>query len=562
MNRRTITLFIFLSTLSGIYLNRCHSRENITEADRYLIAVKRFADNVIEHGRDKYGTQQTLLFADGLQVDSLTPAIWKGPGGQDWVLSNFASQQSLMRLLDGLSVITNDDRYRKAAEDATQFVLSKIRTPNGLLYWGGHTAWDLNRDTAIGGNAHELKENQPYFQLMWRVDSASTRKLMETIWFGHVINWQLIDYNRHASSDKEYTNQWDHEFLSDIEVPFPTEESNLSFCNVTPSLVHSGLSLAILGNHKKALTWSHRLCMRWQQARDSITGLSGGQLSYFKDRGIDRAQIAIGHVHPNINEAKIVADYHQSSRYHILPLVQMQAAEMLNNAGGKFADVSKELIEWASNDLKIYAEQCYDPRLRIFVAKMTDGTTIQWQQTKDSYYAPESFSPKQPDGYLLWGYAMAYRLTRDISHWEMVRNICKKTDLGDPGNPDAMGDSLNFKTSSTDWLTIYALLEMYESMHDRTIIRLACKIADNLLAGQTTSGLFPRPGRKYARTADEVPLSILHLAAAIKGKRKLLPDPIIDNAFFHAVYYGKLEPYQEKRADSRTYDNLVFYGDR
>jgi hypothetical protein len=54
----------------------------------------------------------------------------------------------------------------------------------------------------------------------------------------------------------------------------------------------------------------------------------------------------------------------------------------------------------------------------------------------------------------------------------------------------------------------------------------------------------------------------LHLLATIKGMRQLLPDPIIDNTYFHAVYYGKLEPYQEKRADSRTYDNLVFYGDR
>lgn len=557
MKTRIILRSLILSTLICICINQYGLGQTNADADRYMKAVQRFADNVIENGRDKYGELQTPLFADGLQIDSLIPATWKGKGGENWVLSNFANQQPLMRLLDGLSAITNDKKYSRAAEDATLYVLTNLRTPNGLLYWGGHTAWDLNRDMAIGNQTHELKTSEPYFHLMWRVDSTATRKLLETIWFAHVINWYHIDYNRHASSAKVYFPQWDHEFTSDIEVPFPADAGNLSFCNVTPPLMHSGLTLAILGNNEKALRWTRRLCMRWQQSRDPLTGLSGGQLSYNKE---DRARIALGHVHPNINEAKIVADYHQTSRYHILPLAQMQGAELLNNAGGKFADFGMELIEWASGDLKTYSKQCYDPVAGVFIAKMTDGTTIQWQQSKEGYYVPESFAPKKPDGNILWGYAMAHRLTGDIEHWEMVRSICKNIDLGDPGNPGKAGTGLNFKTSATDWLTIYALLEMYESTRDKAILRFACKIADNLLAWQTANGLFPRPGRKYARTADEVPLVILHLAATIMGKDQLLPNPIVDHAFFHAVYYGELEAYQKKRSDSRTYDHLVFYG--
>lgn len=58
-------------------------------------------------------------------------------------------------------------------------------------------------------------------------------------------------------------------------------------------------------------------------------------------------------------------------------------------------------------------------------------------------------------------------------------------------------------------------------------------------------------------TGDEAPL---HLAAAIEGKRSLLATAVYDSRFFHCEYDGKLEKHQQKRADKRTYDHLVFYG--
>jgi len=50
------------------------------------------------------------------------------------------------------------------------------------------------------------------------------------------------------------------------------------------------------------------------------------------------------------------------------------------------------------------------------------------------------------------------------------------------------------------------------------------------------------------------------LAAAIDGKSKLMPRPLFDRRFFHCEYHGPLEKHQQKRADKRTYDNLVFFG--
>jgi hypothetical protein len=267
-------------------------------------------------------------------------------------------------------------------------------------------------------------------------------------------------------------------------------------------------------------------------------------------------------VHPNTCEAKIVATYHQKGRYHRLPLSQMQAAIELQTAGGQYADVAREFIQWASDDLKTYTRYCYDAETCRFIALMTDGTPIKGEQAKTGYYNAESFASLEPDGFLLWSYALAYRLTRDGFHWQMARQILKQVGLGDIGQADGEGRSLDMNTKHNDWRTIYSLLDLYRATKDRTLLAGACRIADNLLTLQVKTRLFPRPGRKYARTGDEIPLAILHLAAVLQNQESEMPPPAFDTRFLHAQYTAPLEDNQKKRADSRTYDHLVFYGDR
>ena len=527
--------------------------------EKYVAAVQTFADTVIAHGRDQYGPQKTPLFVDGLQVESLAPVRWP-KGGETWVLSNFASQQPLLRVLDGLTSLTGEPSYREAAEEATRYALQHLQTPNGLLYWGGHLAWDLETEKPVGQgtDTHELKGHQPYYELMWRVDPAATRRLMEAVWATHILDWSLLDYNRHASVKKAARPQWDHPFAEDIEVPFPAKGGNLSFANVTPPLLRCGTMLAVLADDRDALTWTRRLLYRWQQGKDPNTGLCGGQLSY---RAEDRAQLALGHVHPTINEAKIVAYYHQVCRYHHIPLTEMQAGEAMIAAGEPQADLGREIIGWASEDLQIYARRSYDPSSGMCVALMTDGTPIRWRESTTGYYVPSSFKPVKPDGILLWGYATAYRLTKEEKHWQMVRAIARTLNLGDVG--EAAGERmLRMNTTTDHWSVIYALLEMHRATRETAFLQLAGHIADNLLLTQSKNGLFPRKDRLFARTGDEAPLAVLHLAAALAGQPSGLPAPIYDSRFFHCEYDGPLEERQKKRADKRTYDHLVFYGSK
>lgn len=558
MNSRSSFLTILFAIAISAHLARSATTgQSAHESERCLKAVRSFADTVLEHGRDTYGKKHTPLFVDGLQVETLEPVRWVKKG-QTWVLCNLASQQALMRTLDGLTTLTKDKRYRRAAEDASRYALKHLQSTNGLLYWGGHLAWDLDQDRPVGQYAdiHEMKKHQPYFSLLWRVDAKGTRRLLDAIWAGHVLDWSLIDYNRHAKTDVALHAEWDHPFQEDIVVPFPTKESNLSFALVTPSLIDAGTALAVLGKDEKALLWTRRLAYRWEQCRDPKTGLSGGQLSY---RNPDRAQITLGHVHPNINEAKIVATYHRKGRYHDIPIAEMQAAEKLIAAGGKCEMVGREFIHWASEDLKTYGKYCYDAQTAKFISMMTDGTPIKWKEAKVGYYGPWSFEPAAPDGLILWNYALAYRLTHDKAHWNMARELAKTLRLGDIGQPEVRHRGLAFDTSADEWEEIYALLELAKATGDRNFLKLACRLGDNLLKLQSKTGLFPRAGYKYARTGDQVPLALLHLAAALDGKDSSLPQAILDNGYLHAEYDGKAGPNPNIK-DDRTYDSRVFYG--
>jgi pectate lyase len=316
--------------------------------------------------------------------------------------------------------------------------------------------------------------------------------------------------------------------------------------------------LAVLGKDTNALIWTRRLIYRWQQGRDPKTGLCGGQLSYRKE---DRAQEALGHVHPNINEAKIVASYHRVGRYHDLPVAQMQAAEALIAAGGACAKTGREFIQWASDDLKTYAKYCYDLKRAQFVSLLTDGTPIKWQEARAGYYDSSSFAPGRPDGMILWGSALAYRLTKDQAHWSMARQLAQALDLGDIGESSTAKRAFRFDTPAADWRFTYSLLELARATGDRSFLKLAGRVADNLLAQQAKTGLFPRPGRAFARTGDEVPLAILHLAAALDHKESLMPKPMLDRAYFHCEYDGALVTKKPGIEDNRSYDSTVFYGE-
>jgi pectate lyase len=553
--------------------------DDVHLARRFEMALVQFAETVLESGKDRYGEECTPLFVDGLHVTSLEPARWLGMDNQSWIVSNFASQQSLMRFLDGMTVLTGEEKYRKAAEEAAGYMLKNARSPNGLLYWGGHAAWDLGNNRPVGFT-HEMKNQQPYYELMWRVNPDATHHLLKTIWGGHIVDWELLDFNRHAAFNRDAGPIWSSVYNDVIEIPFETNGSNLSFANASLSLIHAGATLAGLYENADALNWTERLVYRWQQAKHPDTGLSGGQTSYRGKK--DRAWIAFGHVHPHINEATMIATYHRTSRYHTMPLVQMQNGLNLLKYDGPFSDTGNRFIDWALDDLRIYGELAYDPEKKVFESLLTDGSKLKWQDVRgggsDYYLINTELGPISPNGEIFWSYAMAYRLSKDPFHWNMAREMALAMNLGDIGNIEGKrisvgSDGLLNRTveahlnNSDDWRTmiynIYAFLDLYEATEKKVFLRAASNIGIALVDKQAENGLFPRTEREYARTSDEVSLAIMHLVGALYEKRDLLPKPMKDATFFHMEFFGELDKRQQRiaeKGDRRTMDHLVFYG--
>jgi pectate lyase len=558
----------------------------------YLQSVQTFADTVLKHGRDTYGDEKTPLFVDGLHVETFEPVRWKFKG-QEWVLSNFANQQQLFRVFDGLTTLTGDTKYREAAEAATKYALENLVSEGGLMYWGGHTAWDLIENKPVGTLTgkpqkkngrlmmmHELKVSQPYFEMMHRVNPEAAKTVMSSIWGGHVVKWETLDFNRHARTHQPAKPKWDSEFDETGPVPFETPGGHLSFAGVAPPFIRSATILGILADDAEALKWNRRMVNQWQRAKHPETGLSGGQLSWRV--GHDRSQEALQHVHPGINEASIMASYHVSGRYKQLPVAQLQAAEMLIKAGGEKAKLGEEFKQWAVDDLKIFGEKAWDPKTGTIPAMLTDGTRINPSDVKEGYYTAGNFKPQKPEGQMLWAYAMAYRMSGDKGLWPTMRSMALTLGVGDIGTADGQERKPAETASSSDFNLIYALIDLSRATEDKSFLRTASRIGDNLLKIQSKSGLYPRPAftvdtsgsedhafsadhnqmpaREYARTGDVIPLALISLAAAIDGRFDELPQPASDAQFFHCPYHGELKPYQKKRNDPRTYDWLVFFG--
>ena len=77
--------FLRATTTTGMTLltRRTWAKEEASDADRYVAIVRRYADTMIERGRDRYGRVHTGMFMSVLDRSTLAPPakLPKGPGG-------------------------------------------------------------------------------------------------------------------------------------------------------------------------------------------------------------------------------------------------------------------------------------------------------------------------------------------------------------------------------------------------------------------------------------------------------------------------------------------------
>jgi pectate lyase len=544
-----------LATLLLYQFSLCLATEttDANDSTKYLDAVREFADNVLKYGRDTYGPKHTPLFVDGLNIHTHEPVKWIAPNGDRWILSNLASQQNLFRVLDALTTITGDPKYRQAAMDAIRYAFDNLRSPNGLLYWGEYSAYDAQGDIVCGSiYRHILKSFYPYYDLMWEVDSKATERFIESFWAAHIVDWSNLEMDRIGPLNKPLVaKKWVHEYKGG-SVFF--ESPKRSFDTAASDLYYGAAILTSLSGKREPLIWATRLAHRYIETRDSKTGISCYTFTLPSDQP----------EHPLANDFKgrMVHDGNifcvsvwndQFIRRHRVHSITFSPGVVGNISfapwicqlllGEMLGDPGKEFQQWALEELTAWGKVAYRRADNSWIPMLTDGTSLEGYICKtDSHIGPKGmvFEAGKPSFIDLWAYALAYEITDDAFMWYMARDITLANNLGDIGTSLEEDTRLNMITDCDNAHALLGFLSLYKKTQEKPFLDMADKIGGNIVDHKCHRGLFlPSNRHIYAKLDVLEPLVLLHLYTVVRQEYHSLPTVWPTRVYFSAPYRRK-----------------------
>ena len=552
-----VLLFI---ALAGFAASNSKANEN----SKYLDAVREFADNVLKYGRDTYGSKHTPLFVDGLNIHTHEPVKWISPEGERWILSNLASQQNLFRVLVGLTRITGDPKYKQAAMDAIKYAFENLRSPNGLLYWGGNIAYDARSDKVCGKKNHVLKYHYPYYELMWEIDSKATKKFIESFWSAHILDWSNLGMNRIGPLDRlRVPEGWDHEYKGG---PAFFESQGRSFVNAGSDLYYAAAILSKQSGNKLSLIWAKRLAHRYIETRYPNVGIAGYVYTYqdhfqvyqlaedFKGHRVLMGTLFPKHPsvgNPDVRQwflGELIVSPGIAGDIFIIPWIcQFLLGEMLGEDG-------KEFTKWALDELTAWGKIAYRKKDNSFIPMLTDGTILEgYVCKKGSIFGPKGtvFTPIPAVSMDFWAYALAYRMTGDKFMWEMARNIAQGISFGDIGVSPDSELQLKKDTGCSDPYVLLGFLELYKKTRTKLFLLMAERIGDNIVTDHFYKGFFvPSHKHTYAKFDAIDPLVLLHLSTTLDVKPSLVSRVWPSRPLFKSPY---------RRGREGAIDNTIIY---
>ncbi|MEX2607046.1 MAG: hypothetical protein WD708_06840 [Kiritimatiellia bacterium] len=214
----------------------------------YRQKVMAFADAMMTHGRDTYGTGNTIqgdpkqsgLFLSALDrtavggprlIDTSHPAAPPVVREHDRVIhlhredpdrrlygSDLGDNQALLRLMLDMSAESGNAAYRQAARDNLAFTFrnarsgkeeSGVTTPTGLLGWGEHLSWDVVNDQVATGYytgrfVHEFTDRFEMWETVYDLTPADAEAYTLALWTWQINNPSTGDYDRHGNYDGQY----------------------------------------------------------------------------------------------------------------------------------------------------------------------------------------------------------------------------------------------------------------------------------------------------------------------------------------------------------------------
>jgi len=185
----------------------------------FLPVVYRYADAMLERGRDTYGPQKSGLFLSALDRTTLAPLTNRpaapsgvregdrvGAKGGPLVGANPQHDENLLRLLYTLSELSSKSKYRDAADAALKWFLDNTAPPaTGLLPWGEHLSWNVMTDepNCKGDDAlHEFFRPWLLWDRCFKVAPSASRRFALGLWEHQIVNHATGAFNRNAGFAK------------------------------------------------------------------------------------------------------------------------------------------------------------------------------------------------------------------------------------------------------------------------------------------------------------------------------------------------------------------------
>ena len=483
--------------------------------NKYRDSVVTFYDNVLQCARDHYG-QTTPLFADGIDLKTRAPIV--ATSGD--VICDFAQQQYLLRGLVGLSALTGEEKYHKAAFEATDYVLANmVNETSGLIHWGPHVFWDLKTDAPRFDphNSHELKHDFPYYEFLYHVNPRATTRFIESYWNAHVnLDDPWMMFGRHAN----------------MERPGPRGKVKCGELAFTLSGADLFYAAGFLYSKTNDPIWRDRalgLAERFARLRDPKTHL-GPAILDAHDPTFDRKthKLSLGHL--GVTVRNLLIDYGRRSDSYALG--QLFLAETLPD------DAASSFQQWALEDLVAYATYCYDEQSNSFseMRRIDTGERIAFSQVRtyptDSsghYFSfPMRFQENRGLPLLFLAYARGYKVTNDPRLKQTAERCLQILDIekGTPANLYGVPDD-SLKSDFAACL-IQGLLDLHEADEDAWYLEAARGVADDALTRFFDGDFFIDwpDGFPYSRVNQSLPLAMLRLDAVMNESQVVLPQDI------------------------------------
>ncbi|TVS14777.1 MAG: hypothetical protein EA424_18235 [Planctomycetaceae bacterium] len=194
------------------------------DEDRFLVAVRAFADAMIEHGRDRYGSVHSPMYAADLDLETRQlperrpPAP---PGADDYGTQRYSFGGSnlmwdilTLRAQYLLSEVTGQASYARAADDYLRFFVDHCpSSTTGLFPWGQHAFWKLRTEDdprrlddqrwrwygeAGGGGAHEFESFTPPWREMRKFGPETILEFAQGVFDWHIKCEKTFFFNRHG----------------------------------------------------------------------------------------------------------------------------------------------------------------------------------------------------------------------------------------------------------------------------------------------------------------------------------------------------------------------------